>query len=118
MNIYENYSNLNPKDLKRTRDMFFAEFRVAETTLQNFLQGVTSPKNKYVKFFSILFDLKENLSPIVLSANLSREYRPFQYKEYKSEAKAKVDNIFSPKEKTTALVQPPKAIISYREQAH
>lgn len=93
-NIYQHYLNLNPADLKRIRDMFFLEFGVAETTLQNFLQENAQPRNRYVKFFSILFDLKENLSPIVMAVPLSREYRAFEYKEYKNEAKVKSEKIF------------------------
>lgn len=93
-NIYKTYLELKPSDLKKIRDMFFAEFGVAETTLQNFLQSNAQPRNRYVKFFSILFDLKENLSPIVMAVPLTREYRAFEYKEYKNEAKVKSDKIF------------------------
>lgn len=104
-NIYQAYLNLNPADLKRIRDMFFAEFGVAESTLQNFLQEVAQPKNKYVKFFSVLFDLKENLSPIVMAAPLSREYRPFEFKDFKSAAKVKVDKIFGKTSTETPKVE-------------
>lgn len=110
-NIYNAYLELNPKNLQLIRAMFFNEFGVAETTLQNFLKGIAKPKNKYVKFFSILFDLKENLSPIVMDEKLSREYKAFEYKEFKTEAKTKVDAIFTPKEKKV------KPKVGLREQA-
>jgi hypothetical protein len=71
--ITTNYKNLCPKDLKAVRAMFFSEFKVSETALNKFINGISQPKNKYVKFFSILFDLKENLSPIVMSETLSRD---------------------------------------------
>lgn len=95
-NIYEAYLKLSPSDLNAIRDMFFSEFKVAETTLQRFLQSVSQPKNKYVKFFSILLDIPENLSPIVMACQLSREYRPFEFKEYKAAAKVRVEKIFAP----------------------
>lgn len=128
-NIYKAYLELNPTHLNRIRCMFFSEFRVAETTLQNFLKSVAQPKNKYVKFFSILFDIKENLSPIVMACQLNREYRPFEYKEYKTAAKVQVEKLFAPivsfgntppKERTaknTVAEAKTKAPVGLREQA-
>jgi hypothetical protein len=114
-NIYEAYLDLNQKHLEAIRNMFFSEFGVAEPTLQNFLQGVTQPKNKYVKFFSILFDLKENLSPIVNSCPLSKEYRPFEYKQYQKEAKVLANKLFSEKKKIAKKIEvAPKTL---RQQA-
>ncbi len=116
-NIYEAYLELKPADLKKIRYMFFAEFKVAESTLQNFLQGIAQPKNKYVKFFSILFDLKENLSPIVMAEKLTKEYRPFEYKEYKNEAKKSADKIFKKKENNNATKNVAQPKNSLRQQA-